>query len=286
MNNNMLRIAIPNKGALSESAVDLLKEAGYKCSRYGRELMVTDRENQIEFVFLRPRDIAVYVGNGIIELGITGRDLVLDSRAVVDEVLALNFGKSSFRYAVPNMSDLTPDKFDGLRIATSYPNVVLSDLETRGMEASIVRLDGAVEISISLGVADVIADVVESGGTLKEAGLKVVGEPLMNSEAILIARNKNVAASPAVQTLIRRLKGILVARTWAMVEYDIPREKLEKACKVTPGIEAPTIAPLSNPDWVAVKAMVKRSESNRIMDELYELGARGIIVTDLRSCRL
>ncbi len=286
MNNNMLRIAIPNKGALSESAVDLLKEAGYKCSRYGRELMVTDRENQIEFVFLRPRDIAVYVGNGIIELGITGRDLVLDSRAVVDEVLALNFGKSSFRYAVPNASDLTPDKFDGLRIATSYPNVVLSDLETRGMEASIVRLDGAVEISISLGVADVIADVVESGGTLKEAGLKVVGEPLMNSEAILIARNKEVAASPAVQTLIRRLKGILVARTWAMVEYDIPREKLEKACKVTPGIEAPTIAPLSNPDWVAVKAMVKRSESNRIMDELYELGARGIIVTDLRSCRL
>lgn len=283
---SMLRIAVPNKGKLSESAVDLLKEAGYKCSRSGRELMVSDPDNQIEFVFLRPRDIAVYVDNGIIELGITGRDLVLDSRADVSEVMALNFGRSSFCYAVPNTSDLTPDKFDGLRIATSYPNVVLNDLESRGMEASIVRLDGAVEISIQLGVADVIADVVESGGTLKEAGLKIVGEPLMKSEAVLIARNDSVASEAAVQTLLGRLKGILVARTWAMVEYDIHREKLEAACKITPGIEAPTIAPLSNPDWVAVKAMVKRADSNSIMDKLYGLGARGIIVTDLRSCRL
>jgi ATP phosphoribosyltransferase len=282
----MLRIAVPNKGTLSESAVDLLKEAGYKCSRSGRELMVRDLENRVEFVFLRPRDIAVYIGNGIVELGITGRDLVLDSQAEVCEIMALNFGRSSFCYAVPNGSDLTPDKFDGLRIATSYPNIVLSDMAGRGIEASIVRLDGAVEISIELGVADAIADVVESGGTLKEAGLRTVGEPIMKSEAVLIARNGKVADDCAVHTLLGRLKGILVARAWAMVEYDIPRDKQEAACRVTPGIESPTIAPLSNPDWVAVKAMVKRSDSNRIMDELYELGARGIIVTDLRSCRL
>lgn len=282
----MLRIAVPNKGSLSESAVALLKEAEYKCSRYSRELIVTDQENQLEFVFLRPRDIAVYVGNGIIDLGITGRDLALDSQADVLEVMALNFGRSSFRYAVPNDSDLTPEQFAGLRIATSYPNIVLDDLNKRGINASIVRLDGAVEISIRLGVADVIADVVESGSTIREAGLKIIGEPVMKSEAILIARDQEVAERSCVQTLLGRIKGIMVARSWAMVEYDIPRDKLEAACKVTPGIESPTIAPLSNPDWVAVKAMVTRSGSNQVMDQLYELGARGIIITDIRSCRL
>ncbi len=282
----MLRIAVPNKGALSDSAVALLKEAEYKCSRYGRELIIADQENQIEFVFLRPRDIAVYVGDGIIDLGITGRDLAFDSRAEVVEAMTLNFGRSSFRYAVPNNSDLTPERFTGLRIATSYPNIVIDDLKKRGIDASIVRLDGAVEISIQLGVADAIADVVESGSTIREAGLKIVGEPVMLSEAILIARNQEVVAQSCVQTLMGRIKGIMVARTWAMVEYDIPRDKLEAACKVTPGIEAPTIAPLSNPDWVAVKAMVTRTGSNQVMDQLYELGARGIIITDIRSCRL
>ncbi|MDD2404194.1 MAG: ATP phosphoribosyltransferase [Victivallaceae bacterium] len=281
-----LKVAVPNKGALSEATVALLKDAGYKCVRSGRELVVADAENRIEFLFLRPRDIAVYVGKGIIELGITGRDLMLDSRADVKEIMALNFGRSSFFYAVTKGSELTPDKLDGLRIATSYPNIVEDDLKKRGAKASIVRLDGAVEISIRLGVADVIADVVESGGTLKEAGLEVTGEPLLKSEAVLIARTEAMAERPEIQTLLGRIRGIMVARSWAMVEYDIPRTKLELACKVTPGIEAPTIAPLSNPDWVAVKAMVKRATCNRIMDELYELGARGIIVTDLRSCRL
>ncbi|MDD2479576.1 MAG: ATP phosphoribosyltransferase [Victivallaceae bacterium] len=283
---SVLKVAVPNKGALSEKTVELLKDAGYKCVRNGRELIISDLENQIEFLFLRPRDIAVYVGKGIIDLGITGRDLMLDSHAKVQEIMALSFGRSSFCYAVPNDSGLTPDKFGGKRIATSYPNIVRDDLEKRGIEATIVPLDGAVEISIQLGVADVIADVVESGGTLKEAGLKVIGEPLLKSEAVLVARSESVAECPETQTLLGRIRGIMVARSWAMVEYDIPRSKLEAACIVTPGIEAPTIAPLSNPDWVAVKAMVSRVSCNRIMDELYELGARGIIVSDLRSCRL
>lgn len=282
----MLQMAIPNKGALSEEAVALLKEAGYKCSRAGRELIVTDKENNIDFIFLRPRDIAVYVGKGILDLGITGRDLAIDSKAEVTEIQALSFGNSSFRYAVPQNSGLLPEKFNGLRIATSYPEIVRIDLEKRGVSAQIVRLDGAVEISIQLGVADVIADVVESGRTLKEAGLEVVGDPLMQSEAVLIARNNKIGKTPEVSRLLGRLRGILVARKYAMVEYDIPLDKREEACKLTPGIESPTISPLSKPGWLAVKAMIKHKESNHIMDELHKIGARGIIVTDLRSCRL
>ena len=282
----MLQMAIPNKGALSEDAVRLLQEAGYRCSRSGRELIVRDQANEIDFVFLRPRDIALYVGNGVLDLGLTGRDLEMDSGAAVTEVMPLEFGRSRFCFAVPKDSGLTVEKLDGLRIATSYPELLRQNLEKFGLKCPIVKLDGAVEISIRLGVADAIADVVESGATLKEAGLAVIGEPMLHSEAVLVSRSAELADRPEVHKLVARIKGILVARTYAMIEYDIPRASVEAACRITPGIEAPTVSPLSNPDWVAVKAMVLCKQCNGIMDELYEIGARGIIVTDIRSCRL
>ena len=282
----MMKIAIPNKGALSEGAIGLFKDAGYRCQRYGRELIVPDAANDVEFVFLRPRDIAVYVGKGIIELGVTGRDLAADSNAGAAELMELGFGKSTFRYAVPGNSDLTPEKFNGLRIATSYPSLLAADLRKRGVEASIVRLDGAVEISIRLGVADAIADVVESGSTLREAGLKIVGDPILSSQAVLIAGNADAAEIPEVKRLVGRLKGILVARTYALIEYDIPETALEAACAITPGIEAPTVSPLANSGWAAVKAMILRGDANSIMDRLQEIGARGILVTGIESCRI
>ncbi len=282
----MLQLAIPNKGALSESAIQLLKEAGYRCSRSGRELILSDRENNIDFVFLRPRDIAVYVGNGVLDLGITGRDLTIDSCSPVTEILPLQFGKSRFCYAVPASSGMTVADLDGKRIATSYPELLRRDLKARGFNSSIVKLDGAVEISVRLGVADAIADVVESGRTLVEAGLMVIGEPMLHSEAVLIGRNAELAHHPEVVRLLGRIRGIMLAREYAMIEYDIPKNMVEKVCQITPGIESPTVSPLNNTDWVAVKSMIKRSDSNRIMDELYELGARGIIVTDIRSCRI
>ena len=282
----MLKIALPNKGALSEGAVKLLKEAGYKCKRSGRELMLFDTKNDIEFVFLRPRDIAVYVGNGVIDLGITGRDLAFDGDAEVEELIGLNFGKSRFFYALPKDKSLTPNEFNGMRIATSYPKIVMDDMQKRGLDVEVIRLDGAVEISIKLGVADVIADVVESGRTLVEAGLKTVGEPIMESEAILIARDKSVSERDDVKTILARVEGILMARTHAMIEYDVPKSFLDAACAITPGIEAPTIAPLSNNDWVAVKSMVDARDTNRILDELKELGAKGIFITDIKTCRL
>jgi len=282
----MLQLAVPNKGALSERAVSLLAEAGYRCTRSGRELIVKDRENDVNFIFLRPRDIAVYVGKGVLDLGITGRDLTADSNAPVVEIMPLEFGRSRFCFAAPADSGWTVADLNGKRIATSYPELLRRNLEQRGLSAEIVRLDGAVEISVGLGVADAIADVVESGRTLAEAGLAVIGEPMLKSEAVLVARSREVAAAPDVKILMGRIKGILLADTYAMIEYDIPRAQLAAVCAITPGIESPTVAPLSNPDWVAVKSMIRRQDSTRIMDELYAEGARGIIVTEIRSCRI
>lgn len=282
----MLQLAVPNKGALSERAVSLLTEAGYRCARSGRELIVKDQENDVNFVFLRPRDIAVYVGKGVLDAGITGRDLTTDSNAPVEEIMPLEFGRSRFCFAAPANSGMTVQDLNGKRIATSYPELLRKNLEKMGISAEIVKLDGAVEISVKLGVADAIADVVESGRTLVEAGLAIIGEPMLKSEAVLVARSKEVASSPDVRILMGRIKGILLADTYAMIEYDIPRAQLAAVCAITPGIESPTVAPLSNPDWVAVKSMIRRQDSNRIMDELYAEGARGIIVTEIRSCRI
>ncbi len=279
-------LALPNKGALSEGAVNLLRKAGYRCTRSGRELVIRDAENKIDFVFLRPRDIALYVGNGIIDAGITGIDLAQDSGAEVTTIFPLGFGGSRFCFAAPKELKLSQEKLNGLRIATSYPALLKKELEKRKLECKIVKLDGAVEISIALGVADAIADVVDSGATLREAGLEILGEPMLHSEAVIIGGSAETAERPEMIQLVARLRGIMRAAEYVMVEYDIPRDKVEAACRITPGIEAPTIAPLANENWVAVKSMVKRKECNAVMDELYRIGGRGIIVMEISACRL
>ncbi len=283
----MLQIALPNKGALSDGAADLADEAGYHCRRRGRELSVRDTEHGVEFVFLRPRDIATYVSNGIIELGVTGLDLTYDSEADVEHVMDLGFGEARFCYAVPKSSDVTPDDFTSdTRIATSYDSLVRQDLAERGIDADVVPLDGAVEISIQLGVADAIADVVQTGRTIDEAGLKTAGDPILRSEAILIAQNEETAQREKAQRFAERIKGILVAREYVVIEYDLPEDQLSEAREVTPGIESPTVSPLNKEGWVAVKAMARRSRANEIMDDLEDLGARGIIITTIRTCRI
>src|SRR6201993_48074 len=183
-----LRVAVPNKGALSEPAVEILAEAGYRRRTDPKDLTVIDPHNNVEFFFLRPKDIAIYVGSGELDFGITGRDLVNDSEAPVRERLALGFGSSSFRYAGPAGRDWTTADLAGKRIATAYPNLVRNDLAAKGIEATVIRLDGAVEISVQLGVADAIADVVGSGRTLSLHDLVAFGEPLCDSEAVLIER--------------------------------------------------------------------------------------------------
>jgi ATP phosphoribosyltransferase len=281
----MLRIAVPNKGSLSEPAVEMLREAGYRVRRDAKELVVTDTDNEVEFFYLRPRDIAVYVGSGTVDCGITGRDLLLDSGSAAIEVMTLGFGGSTFRYAARpgTCSDVT--EIAGHRVATSYPGLVEKHLAERGVSAEVVRLDGAVETAITLGVADVIADVVETGTTLRQQGLEVFGEEILRSEAVLI-RREGSDETASVEVLRRRLTGVITARHYVMLDYDVPAELVEAACAVTPGLESPTVSPLQNKDWAAVRAMVPRSRTNAIMDELYDLGARAILVTDIAACRL
>jgi ATP phosphoribosyltransferase len=281
----MLRIAVPNKGALSAASAQLLCDAGYPARRESAELVVADLENDIEFFFLRPRDIAVYVGSGRLDLGITGRDLLHDGNFPAEELVALDFGHASFRYAAPKGTMTDVAELDGLRIATSFPGLVRSDLAARGMTAQIVTLDGAVETAVRLGVADAVADVVETGRTLRAAGLELLGESMLRSEAIMIAKS-GTELSPPHERLLRRVQGVLVARRYVMMDYDAPTEVLEKACEITPGYESPTISPLQRDGWVAVRAMVPKAEVNRTMDDLWELGARGILVSGIQACRL
>ena len=281
----MYRLAIPNKGALSEKAVEFLVAAGYKCRRKSRELVVRDDEHGVEFIYLRPRDVAIYVGQGLIGAGITGRDLARDSEAPVHEILPLGFGRSRFCYAAPKGAGLTPDDLGGKRIATSYPRIVRHDLKTRGLEGEAIRLDGAVEISIQLGVADAIADVVESGRTLKEAGLEIIGEPVMLSEACLFAGEVGQTA-PELKQLVNRLNGILVARDYVLLEYAAPIEQQAAATALTPGVKSPTLSPMSDPAWVAIAAMVKTKGLNAVIDALADLGCKGIIAHEIKTCRL
>jgi ATP phosphoribosyltransferase len=281
----MLRIAIPNKGSLADESIAILKEAGYKQRTDSRDLVLVDNSNSVEFYYLRPRDIAIYVGSGELEAGITGRDLLIDSGAQATEVMALNFGGSTFRFAGPVAKSYSLKDISGKRVATAYPGLVQNHLSSLGISAEVVRLDGAVESSVRLGVADLIADVVSTGNTLRQAGLEIFGEPILTSEAILISR-KGVPIAAELEVLIRRLQGVVTARQYVLMDYDIKKSDIDEACSITPGLESPTISPLQNPEWLAVRAMVLRSETNRVMDDLYALGARGILVTDIHACRL
>ncbi|MDM7831185.1 ATP phosphoribosyltransferase [Cellulomonas edaphi] len=282
----MLRIAVPNKGSLSEPAAAMLKEAGYRQRRDSRELVLPDPDNDVEFFFLRPRDIAVYVGAGTVDVGITGRDLMLDSESDAVEHLPLGFGRSTFRFAANAGGISTVQQVDGHRVATSYPVLVAEYLRGLGVTpAGVVRLDGAVETAIRLGVADVIADVVETGTTLRAAGLEIFGDPILRSEAVLVRRS-DVDAPAGLDVLTRRLQGVLTAQQYVLMDYDVPTTLVEQAVAITPGLESPTVSPLHNRDWSAVRAMVRREETNRVMDALYGVGARAILVTSIHACRL
>ncbi|GAA2152493.1 ATP phosphoribosyltransferase [Kitasatospora kazusensis] len=282
----MLRIAVPNKGSLSGPAAEMLHEAGYRQRKDPKELVLVDPENQVEFFFLRPRDIAVYVGSGRLDIGITGRDLLLDSASDAEEVLALGFGGSTFRFARPVGSAVSDVQgLEGLRIATSYTGLVEQHLAERGVKATVTKLDGAVETAVQLGVADVIADVVETGTSLRNAGLEIFGEPILVSDAVVI-RPKGAGEDSGVEQFLRRLQGVLVARRYVLMDYDIRAEHVTAAVALTPGLESPTVSPLHTEGWVAVRSMVLRKEAQRIMDGLWGIGARAILVTNIHACRL
>jgi len=281
----MLRIALPNKGSLSDPADEMLSEAGYRIRRDRRDLVLVDPEADIEFYYLRPRDIATYVASGTLDLGITGRDLLLDGGVEAVEVLGLGFGSSTFRYAAPTGAMSSVEDLAGTRIATSYTGLVEQDLARRGMQAEVVHLDGAVEISVQLGVADAVADVVSSGTTLRRAGLETIGEPLLESEALLIGREGR-PLNELAERFIHRIQSVIHARSYVLVDYDCPIAILDEAVAITPGFESPTVSTMADDQWRAVRAMVSRDVLHDAMDQLYALGARAILVTEIHGCRL
>lgn len=279
----MLRVALPNKGILSETAILMLKEAGYATRRDVKDLHLIDTENEVEFFYLRPRDIATYVGEGSLDAGFTGLDLLLDSRSKALTVEDLKFGESTFRFAGPVGAFASLAAIAGKRVATAYPNLVEDYLAKEGISVTLVKLDGAVETAVQLGVADAVADVVSTGNTLRQAGLEIFGPTILHSTAQLIAAPGKEGAS---ETLLRRLRGVIVAREYVIFDYDCPVELIEQASAITPGIESPTISPLRDIDWVAVRALVKSSEINAKMDALYLLGARAILVSAIHAARI
>lgn len=280
----MLKVAIPNKGILSDSAISMLKEAGYAVRRDSAELHLVDELNQIEFFYLRPRDIATYVGSGSLDVGLTGLDLLKDAQSKADEVADLGFGGSTFRFAAPadsgfsNVQDL-----QGKRLATAYPNLIADYLAEHGVKAQIVKLDGAVESAVKLGVADAVADVVSTGNTLRKAGLVIFGPTILRSTARLISAP---GKSQEAAKLLRRLQGVIVAREYVIFDYDCPVDLVDAASKLTPGIESPTISPLADKSWVAIRALVKADQTNLVMDQLYEIGARAILVSAIHAARI
>ncbi|MDW4572494.1 ATP phosphoribosyltransferase [Microbacterium sp. M3] len=280
----MLRIAVPNKGSLADTASEMLHEAGYVGRRDPKDLHVIDPQNEVEFFYLRPKDIATYVGSGALDVGITGRDLLLDARMPgAREIESLGFGDSTFRFAGPPGRFADVADLEGHRVATAYPGLVDAFLDEHGVAVDLVPLDGAVESAVRLGVADAVADVVSTGTTLRQAGLEIFGPVLLQSEAVLITAPNE---ADGTETLLRRLRGVMVARRYVMVDYDLPAELVDDAVKIAPGIESPTISPLRDPAWVAVRVMVARKGVNQVMDALYAIGARAILVTAIHNARL
>ncbi len=283
MSSSPLRVAVPNKGSLSETAAEYLKEAGYYGRRDLKELIVSDPRNDVEFFYLRPRDIATYVGSGALDVGVTGRDLLIDAGSDAHEVAPLGFAASTFRFAGPLGAFQELADLQGKRVATSYPGLVGGFLARAGVTVTLVALDGAVESAVRLGVADAVADVVETGSTLRKQGLEIFGPVILQSEAVLIA---NATTKTGTETLYRRLQGVMVARQYVLMDYDLPSELFEQAAAITPGIESPTVSPLKDPAWLAVRVMVPIGDVNAVMDALYELGARAILVTPIHAARI
>jgi ATP phosphoribosyltransferase len=288
----MLRVALPNKGTLAEPAATMMREAGYRQRSDARDLSIADEENDIEFFYLRPKDIATYVGSGDLHLGVTGADLKEESGSQVQSLLELGFGASKFRYAALDEGQIKAiEDLEGKRIATSYPRLVRAHLARSRIRAEIVKLDGAVEISVHLGLADAVADVVSSGRTLRQHGLVVIGEAIAESQATLIEREprpdreQTAEVGAMKRVFTERLRGVVLARQYLMMEYDCPKTVKDAAVKITPGLQAPTISPLDDDAWVAVRSMVKRNKANKVMDQLAALGAKAILTTDIRSCR-
>ena len=280
-----LRIGIPSKGRLSDLASELLDEAGLNFRRQNRSLFARVRDMEIDIIFLRTDDIPVLCAEGAIDMGIAGSDSVLESEVDVATRLQLGVGKCKLALCVPESSKVSkPEQLNGSRIATSFPRVTQNYLSNHQATAHMVCLSGSVEIMIELGVADAIVDLVETGSTLAANRLRIV-DTIGHYETVLIQR-KNCVNVELADRIVRRLEGVVIARSYSLLEYNIPSEKLAEAEKVTPGFNSPTVNSLEEPNWHSVRVMVKRSAVIEAMERLEGLGASAILETEIKNCRL
>jgi ATP phosphoribosyltransferase len=281
----LLRVGVPSKGRLADLACQLLGDAGLSFRRTERSLFARCKEMPVEVTFLRTDDIPVLVAEGAIDLGITGADLVAESGAEVVHRLDLGVGSCRLALCVADDSPVTePRQLDGRRIATSFPRITRGWLADRGATVHFVELSGSVEVMIALGVADGIVDLVETGSTLAANRLRVLAE-IGRYETVLV-QNPRLADATLADRIVRRLEGIVIARSWSLLEYNVPRSRLADAEKITPGFNSPTVMQLEDPDWCAVRAMVRRGEAHAIMERLEAIGASAIIETQISNCRL
>jgi ATP phosphoribosyltransferase len=280
-----LRIGVPSKGRLSELAGELLKQAGLSFRRQERSLFARAGEMPIDITFLRTDDIPVLCAEGAIDMGITGSDLVAESGANLITRLHLGMGRCKLALCVPEDSDVQePGQLAGKRVATSFPNVTRQYLAEHDADVHLVNLGGSVEIMITLGVADAIVDLVETGSTLAANRLRVLAE-IGKYESVLI-QNPARRESELADRVVRRLEGVVIARSWSLLEYNLPRQRLAEAEQITPGYSSPTVNALEDPDWCAVKVMVRRSDVIGVMERLEAVGARAILETQINNCRL
>jgi ATP phosphoribosyltransferase len=282
---NNLRIGVPSKGRLAELAAELLNQAGLSFRRQDRSLFARVRDMPIDVTFLRPDDIPVLCSEGAIDLGVTGSDLVSESGVELVERLRLGVGKCRLSICVPEDSDFQqPSELGGCRIATSFPRVTQEYLRTHGVDVHLVPITGSVEVMIALGVAEAIVDLVETGSTLAANRLRILDE-IGRYETVLI-QNPERRQPDLADRVVRRLEGVVIARSYSLLEYNIPRTKLAEAEKITPGFNSPTVNPLEDPDWCAIRVMVRRNEVIEVMERLEALGASAILETQITNCRL
>jgi ATP phosphoribosyltransferase len=280
-----LRIGIPSKGRLSEISTELLADAGLHFRRQERSLFARCKELPVDITFLRTEDIPVLCAEGAIDLGITGSDLVNESGAVVSTRLKLGVGKCRLALCVPDDSGVKrPADLHGKRVATSFPQITNGFLAGHKAVPHIVNLSGSVEVMIALGVADAIVDLVETGSTLAANRLHVLAE--LGSYETVLVQNPATPHGHIADRVARRLEGVVIARAWSLLEYNIPEAKLAEAEQITPGFNSPTINRLEQAGWFAVRAMVKRGEVIDIMERLEQLGATAILETAISNCRL
>lgn len=280
-----LRIGIPSKGRLADAAAQLLKEAGLRFRRQNRSLFARVSDMPIDITFLRTDDIPVLCAEGAIDLGITGSDLVAEAGVELAQRLELGIGSCRLAICVPEDSNIQrPGDLAGHSIATSFPHVTQTYLRQHDAEVRTVELSGSVEVMIALGIADAIVDLVETGSTLAANRLRILDE-IGRYETVLV-QNPNTKHGELADRIVRRMEGVVIARSYSLLEYNVPKDKLAKAAEITPGFESPTVNRLEEDGWFAVRAMVKRNEVIEIMEQLETLGATAVLETAIKNCRL